>query len=70
MFKYCVIGIICIIIGLFCYLKPDLVYEITEEWKSYSNGDPSDSYIKRTKNIGISFLIYGVAIIILAILFL
>lgn len=70
MIKYCLIGIICIVIGCFCYLKPDLVYELAEEWKSDSSGDPSEAYIKKVKSIGSALIFFGIAEIILSILFL
>ena len=66
MFLHILFGTIFIIIGLFCFFKPDLVWEITEEWKTYSGGDPSDLYITKTKLSGIVLIITGTIIIILS----
>lgn len=42
-------GIIFFALGIFIFLKPDLIWKITEEWKSYSADEPSELYIKSTK---------------------
>lgn len=58
-------GIIFIAIGIFLFLKPDLVWELTESWKSYYADAPSDTYLKITKISGIFYALFGVVTIIL-----
>lgn len=42
-------GIVLIGIGAFLFLKPDLMWKLTEQWKSYRADGPSDFYLKSTK---------------------
>ena len=58
-------GIIFFALGIFIFLKPDLIWKITEEWKSYSADEPSDWYIKSTKFGGALFTVFGIIIVIL-----
>ncbi|NBH82595.1 hypothetical protein D7X88_06400 [bacterium C-53] len=58
-------GIIFFALGIFIFLKPDLIWKITEEWKSYSADEPSDLYIKSTKFGGALFTVFGIIIAIL-----
>lgn len=58
-------GIIFFALGIFIFLKPDLIWKITEEWKSYSADEPSDWYIKSTKFGGVLFTVFGIIIVIL-----
>ena len=58
-------GIIFFVFGIFIFLKPDLIWKITEEWKSYSADEPSDWYIKSTKFGGALFTVFGIIIAIL-----
>ena len=58
-------GIIFFALGVFIFLKPDLIWKITEEWKSYSADEPSDLYIKSTKFGGALFTVFGIIIAIL-----
>lgn len=58
-------GMIFLLLGILFFLKPDLIWKITEEWKSYSADEPSDLYMKSTKFGGILFAILGVIVIIL-----
>ena len=37
-------GIIFFALGIFIFLKPDLIWKITEEGKSYRADEPSDLY--------------------------
>lgn len=37
-------GIIFFVFGIFIFLKPDLMWKITEGWKSYRADEPSDLY--------------------------
>ena len=47
------------------FLKPDLVWKLTEAWKSYRADEPSELYLKTTKIGGILFALSGVVMIIL-----
>ena len=38
---------------MFIFLKPGLIWKLTEEWKSYRADEPSEFYLKATK-IGLS----------------
>ena len=58
-------GIIFFALGIFIFLKPDLIWKITEQWKSYSADEPSDWYIKSTKFGGALFTVFGIIIAIL-----
>ena len=58
-------GIIFFALGIFIFLKPDLIWKITEEWKSYSADELSELYIKSTKFRGALFTVFGIIIAIL-----
>ena len=58
-------GIIIFALGMFIFLKPDLVWKLTEEWKSDRADEPSEFYLKTTKISGIIFALFGIIIIIL-----
>lgn len=58
-------GIIIFALGMFIFLKPDLVWKLTEEWKSYRADEPSEFYLKVTKIGGISFSLFGIIMIML-----
>lgn len=58
-------GIVFAALGAFFFFKPELVWKITEEWKSYSAGDPSDLYLKSTKFGGVLFMLGGIAFALL-----
>lgn len=58
-------GIIIFALGMFIFLKPGLVWKLTEEWKSYRADEPSELYLKGTKIGGISFALFGIIMIIL-----
>ena len=58
-------GIIIFALGMFIFLKPDLVWKLTEEWKSYRADEPSEFYLKVTKIGGISFALFGINMITL-----
>ena len=58
-------GIIIFALGMVIFLKPDLVWKLTEEWKSYRADEPSEFYLKVTKIGGISFALFGIIMIML-----
>ena len=52
-------GIIIFALGMFIFLKPGLIWKLTEEWKSYRADEPSEFYLKTTKIGGILFALFG-----------
>ena len=58
-------GVIIFVLGMFIFLKPDLVWKLTEAWKSNRADEPSELYLKTTKIGGILFALLGVVMIIL-----
>lgn len=58
-------GIIIFALGMFIFLKPDLVWKLTEEWKSYRADEPSEFYLKVAKIGGIAFALFGIIMITL-----
>ena len=61
-------GIIIFALGMFIFLKPDLVWKLTEEWKSYRADEPSEFYLKVAKIGGISFALFGIIMITLPVI--
>ncbi len=61
-------GIIILALGMVMFLKPHIVWRLTEEWKSYGADEPSDLYLKSTKMGGILFALVGVIMMILPLL--
>ena len=59
MFIFC--GILFWIIGFVMLRFPEFIYEITECWKSYSSGEPSDLYKLSTRVGGVAFILVGIA---------
>lgn len=50
---------------MFIFLKPGLIWKLTEEWKSYRADEPSEFYLKVTKIGGILFALFGIIMIML-----
>lgn len=65
MFGYCLTGVCFITLGLFMFLKPDIIWKLTEQWKSYYADEPSDLYLISTKLGGAAFGILGIVVIVL-----
>ena len=59
------VGFVFFALGIFIFLKPDLIWKITESWKSYSADEPSDLYVISTKFGGVLFTILGIIMVIL-----
>ena len=55
-------------LGMFIFLKPGLIWKLTEEWKSYRVDEPSEFYLKTTKIGGILFAIFGIIMIMLPVI--
>lgn len=58
-------GIFFFALGMFLFWKPDLVWKLTEEWKSYCADEPSEFYLKVTKICGILLALFGIVVMIL-----
>lgn len=65
MFGYYMTGILFIALGIFLFVKPDLMWKLTEQWKSYSADEPSDLYLLSTRIGGILLGIVGIAVLVL-----
>ena len=61
-------GIIIFTLGMFIFLKPGLIWKLTEEWKSYRADEPSEFYLKTTKIGGILFALFGIIMIMLPVI--
>ncbi len=58
-------GVVFVALGVFLFVRPDLVWKLTEQWKSYRADEPSDLYVKSTKFGGVVFALLGVVISVL-----
>ena len=58
-------GIFFFALGMFLFWKPDLVWKLTEKWKSYCADEPSEFYLKVTKICGILLALFGIVVMIL-----
>ena len=56
-----VIGVLfVIIVGILMVAKPQLVFEITEAWKSNGSAEPTKAYILSIRFGGVMFLLVGI----------
>jgi len=59
-------GCIAFIVGgILIFLKPEWLWALTEQWKSYAADGPSDFYILSTKISGVLFTVFGVVALVL-----
>ena len=58
-------GVIFIALGMFIFLKPDLIWKWTEQWKSYRADEPSERYLWTTKFGGLLYALFGIVLIVL-----
>ena len=58
-------GMVVFALGIFVFLKPNLLWKLREEWKSSSADEPSELYLKIEKIRGILFALIGMIMIIL-----
>ncbi len=58
-------GIVFLALGAFLFFRPDLVWKLTEQWKSYRADEPSELYVISTKVGGVAFALCGVAAVVL-----
>lgn len=56
-------GLVMASVGLFLFLRPALLWRITEQWKSYAADEPSRLYNISTKFGGVLLMVLGVAIV-------
>ena len=61
-------GILITALGIFIFWRPDLVWKLTEEWKSFYADEPSDLYLKSTKFGGALLVLTGIIMIILSLI--
>ena len=57
---YVLLGIVLILWGLVMLCAPNFVYELTQSWKNYSSGEPSDLYRFSTRFGGVMFILVGI----------
>ena len=57
---YILLGIVLIFWGLAMLFFPDLIYELTESWKSHRSAEPSDLYLFGTRIGGVMFILVGI----------
>lgn len=62
---YFFLGILFVIAGMIMILKPHIIFDITESWKSSSPVEPSSLYIFGTRFGGVIILLIGIGSIIL-----
>lgn len=65
---YVLIGIIVVCIGIVMLVSPKIFFEITESWKNSADAEPSGLYIVSTRIGGCTFIIVGLASIIVSFL--
>lgn len=58
---------LCITIGtgLLSLCKPEVVWMLSESWKSSSGAEPSDSYLVITRISGAAAIIIGVVLLVM-----
>ena len=59
------LGLLLFGFGILAFLKPDIIWKVTEQWKSYSADEPSDLYLFSTKFGGVLFILVGIAAVLL-----
>lgn len=65
---FLIVGIAAVVVGVFAFLKPALIWKIMEQWKSYRAEEPSDSYILSVKVAGVWVVIVGIVMSIISFL--
>ena len=63
------LAIIFFAMGLFHIIRPDLIYRLTQSWKSYSDSDPSRLYTICIRISGVVWIAVGVLCIVYLFLF-
>ena len=57
---YILLSILLILGGLLMLFFPDLVYDLSESWKSNRSAEPSDFYRLSTRFGGVMFILVGI----------
>ena len=57
-------GVLLLALGIFVFLKPELVWKITEAWKFYRADEPSPFYLKAARFSGILYALFGIAMMV------
>ena len=60
-------GIVFIVIGVFAFLKPEVIWKLTEQWKSSYADEPSELYRISTRLGGVICAGIGIAAVVLSI---
>lgn len=64
MFWMAIVGVVFLLLGVLAFLRPDLIWKVTEQWKSYRADEPSDLYVLSTKVGGVLLALVGIAAIV------
>ena len=62
--EFLVYGIVFLLCGAALLLKPKLLFDLTESWKSYRSDEPSQLYLFSTRFGGVILSVIGVASLI------
>ncbi|ALS29961.1 hypothetical protein IJ21_45980 [Paenibacillus sp. 32O-W] len=54
------ISLLLIILGLFMFIRPSIVWKISESWKSYNASEPSGLYVASTRIGAVLFILAGI----------
>ena len=57
---YILLSILLILGGLLMLFFPDLVYDLSESWKSNRSAEPSRLYLISTRFGGVMFILVGI----------
>ena len=58
-------GLLFIAIGALLFFRPDWLWKIAEQWKSYGADEPSELYRISTRAGGACLALFGVAVMVL-----
>ena len=59
------VGAVFVLLGTLAFWKPDWVWKLLEQWKSYDATEPSDLYRFNAKCGGAAFALLGIIMILL-----
>ena len=62
---YIALSIVVLLIGILIVLKPKIVYNLTQKWRSANNSEPSALYIFVIRFWGVLFVLLGIAALII-----
>ncbi|WP_068776754.1 DUF6199 family natural product biosynthesis protein [Paenibacillus sp. FJAT-26967] len=61
-------GLFLVLLGALMVFKAQLIWQLTEKWKSNDGTEPSDFYMLNTRVGGVIFTLVGSALFLVAIL--